>query len=138
MVSSEEGAMSERAASRDADRMGVGAAVVSCVFAFVIGGIAGLLTTFAHAQLAPWGLVAGFAVAAALVAGFRLVFASRLVGGAAAIGFLVAGALLAVPGAGAPVLRFDGPIGWLWAIVPVLIALAALVPPWPGRVSDRA
>ena len=47
-----------RAAVHDEDRAGVGSAVVSCIFAVVIGGVVGLVTTFAHAQLPPWGLVA--------------------------------------------------------------------------------
>jgi N-acetyl-1-D-myo-inositol-2-amino-2-deoxy-alpha-D-glucopyranoside deacetylase len=129
--------MSGSAAQRHDDRMGVGSLVVSCVFALVIGAAAGLITTFAHAQLPPWGLIAGLAIAVALVAGFRLVFASRLVGAAAAAGFVAGGALLALPGAGAPVFTFDGPLGWIWAFGPAVLALAALVPPWPGRAPRR-
>jgi len=121
--------------------IGVGAAVLSCLFAVVVGAIAGLITTFAHARLAPWGLIGGLAIAAAIVLGFRLVFDSRLVGAAAAIGFLIGEIALAFPGAGAPVLVLDGPPDWIWASGPALLAAAAIVQPWPGgwpgRRSDR-
>jgi N-acetyl-1-D-myo-inositol-2-amino-2-deoxy-alpha-D-glucopyranoside deacetylase len=130
--------MSDRDPERDAERMGPGSTVVACVFALVIGGVVGLLTTFAHAQWAPWGLIAGLAIIGCLVAGFRLVFASRLVGAAAALGSVVAGALLALPAAGAPVLRLDGPAGWIWAVAPVVLAVAVLTVPWRGRASARA
>ena len=125
-----------------ADRgTGTGALVLSCLFALVVGAIAGLITTFAHAQLAPWGIVGGLAIAAAIVLGFRLVFGSRLVGAAAAIGFVAGAVALAFPGAGAPVLVLDGPLGWVWTIGAPAIAVAALVQPWPdgwpGRRSER-
>jgi len=121
-----------------AERMGPGTLAVSCVFALIVGGIAGIITTFTHAQLPPWGLVAGLAIAAALVLGFRLVFDSRLVGAAAAIGFVAASAVLALPGAGAPILTLDAASGWIWAVGPALLAVATLVPRWPGVVARRS
>ena len=126
-----------RTTVHDEDRTGVGSAVVSCVFAVVIGGVVGLVTTLAHAQLPPWGLVAGLAIALALVSGFRLVFASRVVGAAAAVGFLVGCILLAFPAAGSPVFALSGSAGWVWAIGPTVLMAAALVPMWRGRASDR-
>ncbi|MGN6325177.1 hypothetical protein [Pseudolysinimonas sp.] len=130
--------MSETDPVEDIERMGPGSTVIASVFALVIGGVVGLLATFAHAQWAPWGLVAGLAILVCLVAGFRLVFASRIVAAAAAVGFVVAGALLALPGAGAPILRLDGPAGWIWAVAPVVLAVVVLAVPWRGRASARA
>jgi hypothetical protein len=116
---------------------GAGAVIVSCVFAVVIAGVAGVVTTFTHAQLAPWGLIAGLAVALALVLGFRLVFDSRLVGAAAGLGFVAGTVLLAFPAAGSPMFVVNGPIGWLWAIGPALLALLAVVVPWPETGARR-
>jgi hypothetical protein len=130
--------MDDDTAARAAARTGLGALAVSCVFGLIVGGIAGIITTFTHAQLPPWGLVAGLAIAAALALGFRLVFDSRLVGTAAAVGFVAASAVLALPGAGAPILTLDGPSGWIWAIGPTLLAVAALLPRWPGAVARRS
>ena len=126
-----------RGTAHGEDREGIGSTVLSCVFAVVIGGVVGLVTTFAHAQLPPWGLLAGLAILLALVVGFRLVFASRLVGGAAAVGFFLGSALLAFPAAGAPILTLTSATGWIWALGSVVLAVAALVPPWRGRVSAR-
>jgi N-acetyl-1-D-myo-inositol-2-amino-2-deoxy-alpha-D-glucopyranoside deacetylase len=136
-VSSEEAAMSDRTTARDADRMGPASTVVACVFAVVIGGIVGLLTTFVHAQVAPWGLVAGLVIVVLLVTGFRLVFASRPVGAAAAVGVVIGGALLALPAAGSPVLAPGAWTTWVWAIGAVVLAVAALVPSWRGRAAER-
>lgn len=121
--------------------MGAGALVLSCLVALVVGAVAGLLTTFAHAQLAPWALLAGLAIALALVLGFRLVFASRIVAGAAGLGFVAGSVALSFPSAGAAVLTLDDPTGWIWAIGPALLMAAAIVQPWPdgwpGRRSAR-
>jgi hypothetical protein len=116
---------------------GIGTSVVSSLFALVVGGVAGVVTTFTHAQLAPWGLVAGLAIVVALVLGFRLVFESRVVGAAAGLGFVVGTVLVALPGAGSPMFALDGPLGWIWAIAPALLIVAAVAPPWPGRARDR-
>ena len=64
--------------------IGVGATVLSSLFALLVGIVVGVITTFTHGQLAPWGLVGGLLVVVALVVGFRLVFDSRAVGAAAA------------------------------------------------------
>jgi hypothetical protein len=116
---------------------GTGAVIVSCVFAIVISGVAGIVTTFTHAQLAPWGLIAGLGIALALALGFRLVFDSRIVGAASGLGFVVGTVLLAFPAAGAPMFVVTGPIGWIWAIGPALLALIAVVIPWPGTRARR-
>ncbi len=132
-----DGAAHHAAAHGDDERMGRGVAILACLFALVIGGVVGLLATFAHAQLAPWGLIAGLAIVTALVAGFRLVFASRLVAAAAGVGAAVACVLLAFPGAGAPILSLDRPLGWIWVVGGVVLVVAALLVRWPRRPSGR-
>jgi N-acetyl-1-D-myo-inositol-2-amino-2-deoxy-alpha-D-glucopyranoside deacetylase len=129
--------MSDRAAADRGDRMGVGTLVISSVFALVVGAVGGLITTFTHAQLAPWALIAGLAVVVALVLGFRLVFGSRIVGAVGGAGFIAAEIALTLPAAGAPVLALDGPLGWIWAIAPGVLAVAAVAVPWPGSAASR-
>src|SRR3954464_11211130 len=116
-----------------ADALGAGATALSSVFGVVVGLVVGMVTTFTHAQLAPWGLIAGLAVVAALVAGFRLVFGSRVVGGAAALGVIGASALLALPGAGGTALSLTGVLGYLWAFGPAVLSLIVLLVPVRGR-----
>jgi hypothetical protein len=113
------------------DRATVVTLAVASVFAFVIGGAVGFVTTFTHHQYAPWGLVAGLVVVAALVVGFRLVFDSRIIAGAGALGVILGIGLLTLPGVGGSVLVFDDPLGWIWAIGPTLLAVTAVA--WPRR-----
>ncbi|HEY4152570.1 MAG TPA: hypothetical protein VGM38_04555 [Pseudolysinimonas sp.] len=109
--------------------LGAGATALSSVFAVLVGIVVGVITTFTHSLLAPWGLVVGLAIVAALIGGFRLVFGSRVVGAAAALGIVGAAAALALPGAGGTVLTLDGVSGWVWALGPVVIALIVLLLP---------
>jgi N-acetyl-1-D-myo-inositol-2-amino-2-deoxy-alpha-D-glucopyranoside deacetylase len=113
------------------DRAAVLTIVLASVFALTIGVAVGFVTTFTHRQYVPWGLGAGLVVVLALVAGFRLVFDSRIIAGAAGLGVLAAIARLTLPGAGGSVLVFDDPIGYIWAIAPALLAAAAVA--WPRR-----
>jgi hypothetical protein len=116
-----------------ADPVGAGATALSSVFGILFGVVVGVITTFTHGVVAPWGLVAGLAVVTALVAGFRLVFGSRIVAGAAALGVVGASAVLALPGAGGTVLALDGPLGYLWAFGPAVLAVIVLLVPVRGR-----
>jgi len=116
-----------------ADPVGAGATALSSVFGILFGVVVGVITTFTHGVVAPWGLVAGLAVVTALVAGFRLVFGSRIVAGAAALGVVGASAVLALPGAGGTVLALDGPLGYLWAFGPAVLAGIVLLVPVRGR-----
>jgi hypothetical protein len=109
--------------------------VLASLFAFVIGVAVGFITTFTHRELAPWGLVAGLAIVAAAVLGFRLVFASRIIGAAAAAGAIGATALLTLPGAGGTAFYIGDPIGYAWAIGPSIVAVIALA--WPNPVAGR-
>ncbi|HTL42579.1 MAG TPA: hypothetical protein VL294_14005 [Pseudolysinimonas sp.] len=107
---------------------------VAAVFAFAIGAAVGFVTTFTHHQYAPWGLMAGLLVIVAAVTGFRLVFDSRVIAAAAAVGVLAGIAVLALPGIGGSVLVTDDPLGWIWAIAPVVLSVTAVV--WPRRRID--
>ncbi|HEY4225487.1 MAG TPA: hypothetical protein VGM70_06705 [Pseudolysinimonas sp.] len=111
------------------ESLGAGATVLSSVFALLVGIVVGVITTFTHALAFPWAGITGLVIVVALVAGFRLVFDSRIVGAAAALGVLGALTALCFPGAGGVVLALDGPAGWLWTVgVPVVAAVVLLVP----------
>jgi|GEM_PF-1341407 len=126
----------EPSAGPPVESLGAGATALSSVFGLLLGIVVGVITTFTHAQLAPWGLIAGLAIAVALVAGFRLVFGSRIVGAAAALGVIGASAVLAVPGAGGAALALDGVNGYVWAFGPaVLSAIVLLIPAGRRRGS---
>ncbi|MEQ1735446.1 MAG: hypothetical protein ABL886_03330 [Rhodoglobus sp.] len=120
------------------DRAAIFTIVLASLFAFVIGVAAGFITTFTHRGLPPWGLVAGLAIVVALVLGFRLVFASRIIGAAAAVGVIGATALLMLPGAGGTVFVLGDPIGYAWAIGPTVLAVLALAVPNPVAGREAA
>ena len=117
------------------DRAAIMTIVLASLFAFVIGVAVGFITTFTHRGVPPWGLIAGLAIIAAAVLGFRLVFASRIIGAAAAAGAIGATALLMLPGAGGTAFVLSDPIGYTWAIGPTILAIVALV--WPNPVAGR-
>jgi len=111
------------------DRATVLTAALASAFALVIGLAVGFVTTFTHRQAPPWGLVTGLVVIAALVAGFRLVFDSRIIAGAAALGVVAASGLLMLPGAGGTVFVIADPIGYVWAVAPTVLGAAIVL--WP-------
>jgi N-acetyl-1-D-myo-inositol-2-amino-2-deoxy-alpha-D-glucopyranoside deacetylase len=117
------------------DRAAIMTVVLVSLFALVIGVAVGFVTTFTHRELPPWGLVAGLAVITAAVLGFRLVFSSRVIGAAAAVGAIGATALLTLPGAGGTAFAPSDPIGYAWAIAPSILAVVALA--WPYPVAGR-
>jgi hypothetical protein len=124
----------------DDQRMGPVGTVVAMVLAAAVGVFAGAITTFTHRQWPeplPWGVIAGVAVIAAIVAGFRIVFDSRLVAGAAAVGALAAMSLLALPGAGGSALVLDDAIGRVWAFAPTVVSAIVLAWPRPRRRGAR-
>lgn len=129
--------MSDETTADRGQSTSIGTLLLSGLFAVLIGGVAGVVTTFVHAQLPPWALVAGLAIATALVLGIRLVFDSRAVAAVAAVGFVIGEVALAFPAAGAPVLALDGPLGWIWAVGPSALAVVAVAVPWPGRPASR-
>ena len=109
--------------------------MLSSLFALMVGGVVGVITTFTHRQFLPWGLVGGLLVVLALVIGFRLVFDSRIVGAASAVGVVVASAVLTLPGAGGSVLVVNDLPGWIWALGPAILSAIALVWPRPRMRS---
>jgi len=117
------------------DRAAIMTVVLVSLFALLIGVAVGFVTTFTHRELPPWGLVAGLAVITAAVLGFRLVFSSRVIGAAAAVGAIGATALLTLPGAGGTAFAPSDAIGYAWAIAPSILAVVALA--WPYPVGGR-
>ena len=116
--------------THDTERLGLSATIIASAFAAVIGAGVGVITTFTHRQLPPLGLIAGLLIIAALVAGFRLAFDSRIIAGAAGLGVLAAVAVLALPGAGGSVVVADGALGYVWVLgVPLIVATVVA---WPG------
>jgi N-acetyl-1-D-myo-inositol-2-amino-2-deoxy-alpha-D-glucopyranoside deacetylase len=73
--------------------------------------------------------VLSLVMAAALLAGMRLLFGSRVVAVAAALGLLGAAAVLSQPGAGGSALvPANGP-GYAWTFGPLLVAMVVIA--WP-------
>lgn len=103
--------------------------VIGVAFAGGIGFVVGVILTFTHRLSAPWGLALALVIVLALVAGFRLAMGGRMHASAAAIGLVLASALLALPTADGSVLVVDDGLGYGWAIAPALIA--AIVIAWP-------
>ena len=122
-------------ASEFAD-MNTSGRVATTVLALVAGAVFGALGTVAHqgtvtvAGSPLWsGLVLSLVMAAALLAGMRLLFGSRVVAVATALGLLGAAALLSQPGAGGSALvPANGP-GYAWTFGPLLIAMVVIA--WP-------
>lgn len=117
------------------DRATIATAVLAALFASSIGFAVGFLTTFTHRQYAPWGLLAGLVVIGALVAGFRLVFESRVIAAAAALGAVAGTAVLMIPGAGGTAFVIGDALGYAWAAGPTLLSVAVVA--WPGPRARR-
>lgn len=127
----------------DADdrRLGPAGTAIGVVLAIMIGLFTGTVTTFVHRQWAhpiPWGLIIGLAVIACVIAGFRLVFDSRVIAAAAAVGVLGALSILALQGPGGSALVIDDDLGWTWVIGPTVIAAIVLAWPRIRRPESRA
>ena len=119
---------------------GIAARILACFFALVLGVFAGLVLTFAHQSAmrvgdvsVPWGLIVALVLSAALLAGLRLVYTTRLVAGAAALGLLGVVALLSLASGGSVVVP-DNDAGRVWTIGVVLITAVVLA--WP-RIERR-
>lgn len=81
------------------------------------------------------GAIGAILIAAALFAGFRLVFSSRVVPGFAAVGMIVVVGILSLLGAGGSVLiPWNGP-GILWQVAPTVLAVVAIA--WPSGRRAR-
>jgi len=112
--------------------------VVVAILAVAVGAMIGVITTFTHRQLPPWGVLAGLLIIAALLVGARLAFEGRLPAVAAALGVVGAVLLLSLQSTGGSVLVADDPIGMVWAIGPALIAVVAIAWPETRRRPEAA
>lgn len=118
-----------------------GLKVVGAVVGLLVGLAAGAILTVAHqaavtvaAVTLPLGLAAGILVVAALLAGLRLVFGTRVVAGFAALGIVSVIGILSLRSAGGSVLVPQSLAGVVWAIAPTVIAIVVLG--WP-RLPSR-
>ena len=130
--------------------LGRASRVVACALALLVGAALGGIGTVNH----QWGYSAGFplgaivalALVAALVAGLRLVFATRIVAFFASVGILVALVVLTVGGPGGSVLVPANGAGYGWsygaaAIIALVLAwpnLAVPHPAGPSRMSSAS
>jgi N-acetyl-1-D-myo-inositol-2-amino-2-deoxy-alpha-D-glucopyranoside deacetylase len=81
------------------------------------------------------GVIVAVLIVAALFAGFRLVFGTRVVPGFAAVGMIVIVGILSILGpGGSVVIPWNGP-GIVWQIAPTIIGIVVLV--WPQGVRSR-
>ena len=132
----------ERPAAAPFARAGLLSRVVSSVLAVVLGVFAGALLTVIHQASAligevpvPWGLIVALVLTAALLAGLRIVYETRIVPGVATAGFLGAQAVLAFASPGGSVIVPDNTAGVVWTIGSVLIAAVVLAWPRVGGVG---
>lgn len=115
---------------------GIGARILTCVLALLLGTFTGATLTVAHQASVtvagvpvPWGLIAGLIITAALIAGLRMVFETRIVAAIATLGLLGASGFLALQSAGGSILVPDNTLGYVWTLGPVIIAGVVLA--WP-------
>lgn len=107
------------------------------LLAFAVGALVGVVTTFTHRQMPPWGLLAGLLIIGALLVGVRLAADGRLAAAAAALGVVGAVLVLSLQSSGGSVLVANDPLGITWAIAPT--AIAVVVVAWPrGRARPVA
>ena len=114
--------------------------MIGVILALIVGFFVGVVTTFVHRQWAepiPWGVIIGLAIIACVIVGFRLVFDSRTIAAAAAVGVLGALAILTLPASAGSALVLDDGVGWTWVIAPVVIAVVALAVPRIRRPGSR-
>jgi N-acetyl-1-D-myo-inositol-2-amino-2-deoxy-alpha-D-glucopyranoside deacetylase len=122
--------------------------------AAVLGGVIGialgaLLTVYNQFTLNVagqpiWlGAIAGIVVGAAVLIGFRLAFATRVVPAFAALGMIAIVAVLSFPSAGGSQLVNQNGPGILWEISPAVLAIVVLAwpqarRPRPGKIASQS
>lgn len=108
---------------------------LTAVILGIVGLVFGMLGTVVHSatigtwQL-PWGIVVALLALACLLAGIRLLSDGRLYTACAALGGLIAIAVLSQRSFGGSVLIMNSVLGWIWMAGAVVIALLAVA--WPG------
>ncbi len=122
--------------------LGVGARIAALVVALAGGAAVGALGTVVFqaalvvgAVRVPLGLIAVMVVVAGLLVGLRLVFQSRYVAAAAAVGMIGVITVLSQESPGGSVLIPAFPLSYVWVYGPVLIAAAVLA--WPDLARIR-
>lgn len=118
------------------------ARLVNLALMFLIGLVFGMLGTIASQSIVelfgvriPWGIAVSLLGVACLLIGLRLVSGGRGAALVAALGVVVAIALLSLKSFGGSVLIPAGTLGTIWTIAPVLIA--AVVIGWPSVRHSR-
>jgi N-acetyl-1-D-myo-inositol-2-amino-2-deoxy-alpha-D-glucopyranoside deacetylase len=84
----------------------------------------------------PWGILAGIGIIAALLAGLRIAFATRIVAACAAAGVLASEIFLAVQPFGGATVVPGNTLGLVWGLAPAVITLVVLA--WPQFSRRRA
>jgi N-acetyl-1-D-myo-inositol-2-amino-2-deoxy-alpha-D-glucopyranoside deacetylase len=120
----------------------LGVRIAGVLSSLVLGVGTGTIGTFAHqatwstgAAVLPVGLIAAVLAVACLVAGLRIALDSRLHAALAALGAVVAVAVLALPGPSGSALLPANPTGFAWTIVPTLVCAVILA--WPRTLRLR-
>ena len=108
---------------------------LTAVILGIVGLVFGMLGTVVHSATigtlqVPWGIVVALLALACLLAGIRLLSDGRLYTGCAALGALVAIAVLSQRSFGGSVLILNGVLGWIWMAGAVVIALFVVA--WPA------
>ena len=123
---------------------GAGIRIATGVVALVLGAVVGATLTVSHQATVllgtitvPWGIIVAVLITAALLAGLRLVFTTRLVPLCATIGVIGVSAFLSLFSPGGSVLVPAGPAGYIWTFAPVLIAGVVLGWPHVSSVQRR-
>ena len=107
---------------------------LTAVILGIVGLVFGMLGTVVHSatigtwQL-PWGIVVALLALACLLGGVRLLSDGRLYTACAALGALVAIAVLSQPSFGGSVLILNSVLGWIWMAGAVVTALVAVALP---------
>ena len=122
------------------------AAVLGGVIGIAIGALLTVYNQFIFnvAGQPIWlGAIAGIVVAAAVLIGFRLAFATRVVPAFAALGMIAIVAVLSFPSAGGSQLVNQNGPGILWEISPAVLAIVVLAWPQarrvrPGKIESQS
>jgi len=116
--------------------------IFTVLVAIVFGAGSGLVLTAVHSitvnvgdATIPWAAIGGLVVTAALLAGLRVVFRSRVVAASATIGFIVTGAVLVIELARESSVP-DDLASYLWLCGVPIVALAVIL--WPQARRSAA